>query len=85
MRKSALRGGNGPSVMSRTASVSFRERNLWAYDVSLSILLLSADLSGHGSMINGNALSSRATRVGRPAFRITKTSEAVCTQDAVSE
>lgn len=25
--------------MSRTASVSFRERNLWAYDVSLSILL----------------------------------------------
>jgi hypothetical protein len=26
-------------VMSKTASVSFRERNLWAYDVSLSILL----------------------------------------------
>jgi hypothetical protein len=25
--------------MSKTASVSFRERNLWAYDVSLSILL----------------------------------------------
>jgi hypothetical protein len=25
--------------MSRTASVSFRKRNLWAYDVSLSILL----------------------------------------------
>jgi hypothetical protein len=25
--------------MSRTASVSFQERNLWAYDVSLSILL----------------------------------------------
>lgn len=36
--------------------------------------VLSAYLSGHGSMINGNALSSRATRAGRPAFRITKTS-----------
>jgi hypothetical protein len=30
---------NDVSVMSKTASVSFRERNLWAYDVSLSILL----------------------------------------------
>lgn len=27
------------SAMSKTASVSFRERNLWAFDVSLSILL----------------------------------------------
>jgi len=47
-------------------------------------LLLSAYLSGHGSMINGNALSRRATRVGRPALRITKTSDAACMQDAVS-
>jgi len=36
-------------------------------------------------MINGNALLWRATWADRPAFRITKTSEAVCIQDAVSE
>ena len=34
------------------------------------VLLLSAHLSGQGSMINGNALSGRPTRVGPPVFRM---------------
>jgi hypothetical protein len=33
-------------------------------------------------MINGNALRDGLPRAGRPAFTITKTSEAVCVQDA---
>jgi hypothetical protein len=46
---------------------------------------LSAYSSGHGSMINGNALSRQAPRPGRPAFRNTKhPSEDVCVQDTVS-
>jgi len=38
--------------------------------------VLSAYLSGHGSMINGNALWWRATPGWPPGFRITKASEA---------
>jgi hypothetical protein len=46
---------------------------------------LSAYLSGHGSMINGNAFSWRATPGRPPGFRITKTPEAACVQATVSE
>ena len=42
-------------------------------------------LSGHGSMINGNALSWRATLGRPPGFQDHGAREAVCVQDAVSE
>ena len=47
-----------------------------------SLMLLAAYLFGHGSMINGNALRDG---LAMSSFRIVKTSEAVCVQNAVSE